>query len=247
MNLQGPISLSTRDHTSDEFSIIILKTNILSSTEKSYEVFPIPGRNGSLTIDNGSYEDFTLMCECYINQEASQYSIEELAIKIKRWLKRDVDYLPITVSTLSNYYLEGYCNNKLDIEEVVKNLGKFMLTFTCKPFKKKHSEKPIIVTSKETKIMNDGAEASEPYLKVIGSGDINLYIGNQTVVLKAIEGEIIIDSEEMNAYKVNNLNTVINQNDKMYSPFPVLNLGENNISWTGTVTSIEILPRIVEM
>ena len=34
-------------------------------------------------------------------------------------------------------------------------------------------------------------------------------------------------------------------NNKMYSDFPILEEGENNISWSGNVTQIEIIPRWV--
>ena len=45
--------------------------------------------------------------------------------------------------------------------------------------------------------------------------------------------------------KVNEIITY--QNDKMYSDFPVLKEGINNISWTGNVTKLEITPNWIEL
>jgi phage-related protein len=62
--------------------------------------------------------------------------------------------------------------------------------------------------------------------------------------LKNVENEIEVDSEIMNCYKSIS-GVVTNQNNKMYSEFPIIEEGLNNISWTGNVTRVEIIPRWV--
>ena len=64
------------------------------------------------------------------------------------------------------------------------------------------------------------------------TGDITININNQEVVLKALEGRIQLDCEKMNATTVNSLGKIVNANQKMYSDFPVLEEGNNNITWT---------------
>ena len=85
---------------------------------------------------------------------------------------------------------------------------------------------------------------SNPLIKVIGSGDVTININNQKLILKGLEDEIEVDCEIMNAYKKVN-NDIVLLNNKMYSGFPVLEEGNNNISWVGNISQIEITPRWV--
>ena len=79
-------------------------------------------------------------------------------------------------------------------------------------------------------------------MKIYGSGDIAININSQTLILKGINSYIEVDSKIKNCFK--NVNGVItNCNNQMYSTFPILEVGENNISWAGAVTKIEIMPR----
>ena len=78
-----------------------------------------------------------------------------------------------------------------------------------------------------------------PLIEVTGSGDITLTVGDVDVGITGLENKITLDSETQNAYNgATNLNGIINAPD-----FPVLREGANNISWTGTVTSVKITPR----
>ena len=64
------------------------------------------------------------------------------------------------------------------------------------------------------------------------TGDITLNINNQEVILKALEGHIQLDCDLMNATTVNSLGKTVNANHKMYSDFPILEEGNNNITWS---------------
>ena len=78
-----------------------------------------------------------------------------------------------------------------------------------------------------------------PLIEVTGSGDITLTVGDVDVEITGMENKITLDSETQNAYNgAINLNGIINAPD-----FPVLREGANNISWTGDVTSVKIIPR----
>ena len=67
--------------------------------------------------------------------------------------------------------------------------------------------------------------------------DVTLYVNNKSIYLKEIKDKIVIDSEMKNAY-----NNAVSLNYKMSGNFPILSVGENNISWTGNVTKLEIQP-----
>lgn len=225
---------------SDDVGIKVRKVNNLSSPQIRYEKKEIPGKQGNVIYSNGDFENFLLEIECSLDARENK-NIKELSIEIKRWLQTNIIYKKLNLSNDEDYYFEAICCNKLDFEHVVRNYKHFILTFECKPFRKHINGYNKIIFTSPKSIFNNYMK-SKPNIKIIGSGDITLNINNQQLILKGIEGEIEIDSEIMNAYKIVNGKTVL-QNNKMYSNFPILEEGRNNISWTGNVTRVEIIPR----
>ena len=225
--------------SSEEFGIKIKKGGInnFSSPQRSYETIQVKGRNGDLVIDNGNYENFTLEIECYL--DARNSNLNAMSMEIKKWLMSDLGYKKLILSTDSNYYYEAICANKLDISEMVENFGECLIVFNCKPLKREVFGDSRITLTQSSSLYNNGL-ASSPYIKVVGSGDITIDINNQRLVLKGVEEYIEVDTELYNCFKGN-----VNQNNKMYSDFPVLEEGKNEISFTGSVTQLEILPRWV--
>ena len=88
---------------------------------------------------------------------------------------------------------------------------------------------------------NIGLEESKPIIKLKGSGTVDISLNGATVFNYSFpdnETEVIIDSLEQEAY----LNGVY-KNRYMTGEFPILIPGENEISWTGSLTEIEIEPK----
>ena len=231
-----------KNRSSDEFGIKIINTNNLSSPERNVETKPIDGRNGDLLIDYGNYKNFELKFECDIIPHLAKRTLKDVARDMKIWLQSDYNYAEQVISDDLETKYEAVCINKLDIERIAREFGSILIKFNCKPYKKL-VDSMITVTSKNT-IINNQYEISYPSIKILGAGDVIIKINQQEVVLKDIQDYIIIDSELMNAYKTTSVtNDIINQNQKMFSDFPILEQGTNNISWTGNVTKIEITPR----
>lgn len=229
--------------SSKDFCLKIKEINNLSSPSRALEVYEVLGRNGELVIDQGNYTNFHLEVTCFIDgrpkRNGTELSLAELATELKSWLQTSFEYSPIQLQG-EDFYYEGYCDNSLDIKELFTNFGEVLLSFNCKPYRKKASDK-IVITKKNTVITNEFMD-SEPYVKVYGSGDATILIGNQETKLFNIENYIEIDSELMNCYKDN-----VNQNNRMSGEFPVLKSGDNSVVWSGNVTKIEIEPRWVKL
>ena len=88
-------------------------------------------------------------------------------------------------------------------------------------------------------IFNRGNYFSRPTMTIYGSGTINLSInGSELFVIDLGSAEYItLDGASMNAYQGDILmnRSVVGDLDNL-----VLNIGTNNISWTGDVTQIEL-------
>ena len=120
---------------------------------------------------------------------------------------------------------------------------RFTVSFTLFPYMYLHEGDETIEIYNSVSIFNNKSTCiTEPRFKIYGSGDIQVNINSQTLILKGIEDNIIVDSFEKNCYKVTD-GKKIYLNNKMYSKFPHLNLGENNISFNGNISKIELTPR----
>ncbi len=88
-------------------------------------------------------------------------------------------------------------------------------------------------------IRNNGNYVSRPIIKITGSGTINLSLNDhQIFVLELGEGmTMTIDTNLMSAYNETALLNRLVTGD--YDKF-MLNIGPNTISWSGTITKIEL-------
>lgn len=88
-------------------------------------------------------------------------------------------------------------------------------------------------------IINNGSLDSKPIIKLEGSGTIEFKIDNVAIFSYTFpnnESEVIIDSDKQDAYLGNIL-----KNRNMNGEFPLLKRGKNIITWTGTITKIEVI------
>ena len=114
------------------------------------------------------------------------------------------------------------------------------VTFRVQPFKYDLLEIERSATSERESMIveNIGNHTAKPLITVEGSGGVELYVnGNYVCYLTFIEGlnTITLDCEKQDAY-----NELGYQNLNMRGEFPILQKGNNTISWTGNFESIKI-------
>lgn len=230
MEYRDPIILYLDDRSSTDYGIKVYESNILSAPSKKLEFIEIEGRDGTLTVDNG-YEDFILKLSCVlVNEHDEIETTPALARRAKKFLLNGTNR-KIQLSEDMDYYLLGTYNSDIDIEEAIENFGLFQAQFRCKPYRFSNKSKTVEITTKNTVIKNDEYK-TKPVIDVYATGDITININNQEVILKALEGHIQLDCDLMNATTVNSFGKTVNANQKMYSDFPILEEGNNNITWT---------------
>lgn len=215
-----------------DYGVYISKRPSIPSPKRRITNVVIPGKSSSLRFDENTYDDITIAVECSIKDEVLPDKIDE----IKEWL------LPYGESDLifSNQDNKKYIAqvvNAIDFTQVLKYISKFVIVFNCRPFKYE-SESTTIEMIAEGSITNPGSIYSEPIIKIFGSGDINVTINSEIIKLKEVTDHIILDTVQQNCYN----ETIDNLNNKMNGEFPKFEVGENNISWTGSVSKVEVIP-----
>ncbi len=213
-----------------DFGIHIERRPVIPKPQRNIEYIEVPGRSGSLKVDDESYKDIVIPVQCGFRNT----NVASKAEEVKSWLDGGEGQL-IFNNQPDRYYL-AHVSEQMDIRQEFKILGKFVVNFRCRPFQYDTNNEVITLTLPGT-VFNPGTLNSEPIINVTGSGDITLTINQVSIQLSEVNESITIDSCLKDAYK----DTML-QNSKMNGDFPILKPGLNSITWTGAVSSVQIIP-----
>ena len=223
MNINQSIKLK-------EYGIYIRERVSIPAPQKKYEEIEVVGRSGKLIKELG-YEDIE------INVQFNFFETENIPKKIRQLTPLLLNTKTISFTDDNEVFYKVKKVSISDISREIRVFGFFNINFTLEPFSYLANSFPIKLTT-GTKLTNLGTYESEPYIKITGSGNVTLNINNKELQLKAVDGYIEIDSEAKETHK-----SYESMNHKKVGDYPVFQVGQNSISWTGTVTSVEIEPR----
>lgn len=204
--------------------------------KKDLEVTTIPGRNGALVYDYGTYANYTQNYTIHWREVGRNARITE-------WLQKP-GYHKLEDSFHEDHYRLAYVGTNQNLDNRMQVLQRMPISFECRPqwFKKK-GENPITINESGTVLLNTGENAL-PLITVNGNGSGTLNVDDCTITINDIpSGGIIIDCELQDAYspdKLQNLNSKIILNDNR---FPVLKRGKTTITFTSGIKSVIIIPR----
>ncbi|MVX62235.1 phage tail protein [Clostridium chromiireducens] len=204
-----------------------------------YETIDIPGRDGSVNIFD-KYPDLVIPIK-FVFISGRDFLTRKNSIT--QWLNSKANF-PLYYSEDKSMFYNVKKIALSDFTTEGNKIRRVAANFTIESYMYLNEGNEIREINSPTKIYNGRAtHISLPYLKIYGSGDINLNINNRVTQFKNISDFIEIDSKKPNCYKTIN-DIITNSNDSMFSSiFPYLDPGENEISWSGNLSKIEIIPR----
>lgn len=213
--------------------LYISKLPPISKPLKRTNIEEIDGRDGDIvtTLGYGSVDkemEIGLFGDYDINEIISFFNQEGI----------------ITFSNEADKYYKFTILNNIDFEEF-QRFKTATVTFHCQPFKLSATEgerKFTQFTNDSIMITNNGNIYSKPILTITGSGTINLSLNGTQVAVIALDnnGETIeIDLEKLEAY---NPSTNLLMNRQVTGNYEnlYLKIGNNTISWVGTVSLVKI-------
>lgn len=205
--------------------------------EKDYEVTHVPGRNGDIVIDQGSWQNVSRKYN--LAMDAGKISYTEVASKLVQWLHSASGYARLEDSYEPDFYRMAMYKDSGSITNIYNKAGQIEVEFTCKPQRYFKSGEVADIFTTSTEYRNPTDFPAKPLIKIHGSGLGTVRIGAYTVTINDILDGMIVDSEQQDTYKEQT-----NCNSKVSIPeYPKLVSGNNVIILSGGVTSIEIIPR----
>ena len=205
--------------------------------EKDYEVTHVPGRNGDIVIDQGSWQNVSRKYN--LAMDAVKISYTEVASKLVQWLHSASGYARLEDSYEPDFYRMAMYKDSGSISNIYNKAGQIEVEFTCKPQRYFKSGEVADTFATSTEYRNPTDFPAKPLIKIHGSGSGTVGIGTYTVTINDILDGMIVDSEQQDTYKdQTNCNSRVS-----IAEYPKLVSGNNVISISGGVTSIEIIPR----
>lgn len=225
--------------------------------EKLYDIIHVPGRNGDVVIDTGTYSNVPRSYKVSIATH-DQISYSQKMSQVAEWLHSASGYARLEDSYDEDFYRYAYYNESVSIENLFNEAGRATINFVCKPQRYfKSGENPILF-SESGYIQNATIHPAFPLLNITTNNTVqdpndaneivgSVTIGSYTFSIKHDENYIgstmtfTVDCDLQNAYR-----EAINMNNLMIlngEDFPRINPGEHQIHFDGGVLSVEVIPR----
>lgn len=164
--------------------------------------------------------------------------LRKIVSDLNDWLVNIKDNKLIFGEDKEFYYVVKTVELDSEFNRTLVELGECQVTFIVEPFRRKLNElNPIPITSGRI-IHNDGAVAAKPIIRIEGEGYVVLNVNEQQIKVN-VSKHLTIDTERQLCYRDDGTY----QNTNISGEYPLLEKGENKITWTtkGTVDKVTIM------
>lgn len=227
----------------DVYGVETLALGSVCVAERRDDSAAVAGRSGLVHRWDGAVEEVDQTLTVYLPYAQPGRTVAAFS-QIRAWLK---GYGRLTLSTEPGYYRLARITDLIALDPVVEGFEdlKGQVIFRCDPYLY-YTSAPAQTLAEAGFLTNPGTAAAAPTIRVNATGDIDLMIGGQTVLLTDLTGAIILDCAAQEAYSEDENGLKTNLNDRMAGDFPLLKLGANAVSWSlgegAALTSVVITP-----
>lgn len=218
-----------------DFDIYIFEKGTYNSPERSVTEQAIPGRNGTLVLDNGRFNNIEVVYQGII--------VDDFEVNIeaaRNFLASQQGYVKIRDSYRPDEYRLGVYSSGLDVKvsSSGSKYGKFNIRFNCKPQRfLVDGDVPITMSSGDT-LTNPTLFPSRPLIHVVGTGTVS--VNDIEMTISGSQEYTDIDCDLMDCYAEGvNLNKFVSIDG---DEFPELVPGENILVYDGP-SAVQITPR----
>lgn len=186
---------------SSDFGVFISGEGAFDAPARRGEMISIPGRNGSLFMDEGVFENITVEYPAFIGTGYEELFRTKLG-DLRSALSSRGNYKRLTDTYHPDEFRLGVFREGLEVDpQHITRAGGFTMKFDCKPQRFLVSGTQTIRFTENGIITNPTLFESSPLIKVTGDGTVAIGDdGEYRFVVSNNPGTITIDSEIMEAY-----------------------------------------------
>lgn len=218
-----------------DFNLVFEGSGTYGAPARDVSMVRVPGKNGDLVIDGGTYANIPVKYHVGIKRPANE-NIRDL----RNFLLGQIGYQRLEDSYHPEEYRMGIYQGGFEPQLSVRGrIATADITFNCKPQRfLKDGEVELEFTSSGS-LYNPYPTVSRPMVRVYGTGQ--LVIGDETITISSANVYTDIDCDLMDAFKGTtncNGNIVLSSGDFFH-----LDPGENGIILGSGITKVVITPR----
>lgn len=231
--------LSFAGRNSKEFLLYLSGPGVYDSPAADVEATAVPGKNGDILTENARtgqrrFHNLDIEYDAFFFD-----GIPAKTTAVKSWLLSPVGYQKLSDTYNPDFFRMAVCKDAVEFEVTRHKAAKMKLTFHCKPQRwSVAGQKPVRMDAPGT-IRNPFSFASQPIIRVYGTGAGVLYVGDNAITIHSIDQYVDLNCETHNAYNAGGFcNQTILSED-----FPELAPDSTRITWTGGISYVEVTPR----
>lgn len=235
---------------SSAYGIVVEHFPDYTMPKPDYEIVHVPGKNGDIIIDKGSFQNIERKYEVALANDplvTGAKKFHELITRLGEWLYPTVGYGKLSDDYDPTHFYMASFQNGLSIKNIENYGARATVSFNCKPFRYLNSgNTPIIFNSSGNLNNTFTIFSSKPLLKITkNAGDGTLNINGLSIVIKNYTGTLYVDTEIQDAYSESSSHVVTNRNSNIIAQygFPQLIYGVNTIQFSSPITKVEVTPR----
>lgn len=228
------------DIVTNECGVWISGVGTYDTPTRDVEYISIAGRNGVLSFDNDRFDSVTIVYPCFVPVDfETKFPMFRTRLLSKRGFNR------LTDSYSPDHYRLAQVTGQITPETGAYNKsGAFEVQFLCQPQRfLKSGEDYTNMVSNDT-ITNPTLYPARPMLRIAMAGGSSgtLTFGGQTITITdSPTSYVYIDCERQDAYfQQTNLNPYVTLTT---GDFPLLESGNNTLTFTGGITRVAVAPR----
>lgn len=208
--------------------------------QRSQEVQRVPGRNGAILLTSGAFENYEQQYQAFLDAKYMG-GLEAVMPKLVDWLLGHEGYHRLEDSYFPDVYRMAYYSGGSEFVSIFNEYGEGTLTFNCAPEKYYKSGEREITLEKNQVLRNPTTFAAFPVLYISGNGSSNgtLTFNDKSVTISAVPASVTIDVKAHRIY-----DNTTNYSNKFTGSYEDLKLEkETEISWSGGIQTVKIVPR----
>lgn len=217
-----------------DFGVVVEGYGNYTAPKRAVEMVTVPGRDGSIAIDQGRYEDGSATYSVIIRGK-TQYEFARKVSEFRNAIISQLGYQRLTEDYLpGEYRMAIYAGGLESDPDFIGRAGRFEVKFTCKPRRYLLSgETEMSIDSGDT-LYNPTPYGSSPLIALEGPGKIN--IGEQTIQINDVVVGTVKVSDKITAQN-RGIDRTWDINESKYNPGDLVTIAGLTMRQTFTITN----------
>lgn len=132
---------------SDDMGLLIASDPVSVHPARRGELFPIPGRNGSIVREDGSYDTYTVTYDVLLDSKDKASDVYAHAREVAVWLLGSRGFCRLEDSYEPEYFRLARCAAQMSVENRLARFGRAQISFEVQPQRYlKSGETPLTFT-----------------------------------------------------------------------------------------------------